>query len=389
VEPQRRSRRVVIHVGAPKTGTTFLQQTLWNHRSSLLEQGVTCPGSRERDMFHAAVEVREAFGFWGLDPETLTGTWQRMCRDARAFDGTTVMTHELLGGATTEQVERALAELADEHVEIVLTTRDLARQVTSEWQERLKNGGTRSFKTFRRRIAREIRDGDFTSSFWRAQDPVGVLDRWAVHLPANRVHVVVCPPSGGAAQELWHRFGEACGFDATAVDPSAGGARSNKRLGVVEASILRKVNKELDGRIPQPQYSAIVKHQFAQRTLTRLDSPGPRCPAALVAQLRSVAEQRNEVLRARGYTIHGDLDELVPAEADGPAADPDAVDARREVDACVAVIAEMLVDRAERSQRRPAAVAAIVEQAREAPARGLLRRAVRLRRDGGPRRTPH
>ena len=87
----RAPHRVVVHVGAPKSGTTFLQRTLWSQRAPLREAGVTCPGTNQREMFHAAIEVRERFEFWGRDPKALRGTWARLCQEARDFDGTTVM----------------------------------------------------------------------------------------------------------------------------------------------------------------------------------------------------------------------------------------------------------------------------------------------------------
>jgi hypothetical protein len=65
--------RVMLHIGAPKSGTTFLQRALWSQRRPLREAGVTCPGTSGRDMFLAAIEVREAYEHWGQDPEALAG----------------------------------------------------------------------------------------------------------------------------------------------------------------------------------------------------------------------------------------------------------------------------------------------------------------------------
>jgi hypothetical protein len=346
-----KARRVILHVGAPKTGTTFLQRALWKQRAALLEQRVTCPGTRERDMFHAAVEVRESFGFWGLDPEALTGTWQRLSQEARSFRGTTIMSHELLGAATRPQIARALADLEGEEIHLVLTVRDLARQVTSEWQERVKNGGMQSFKQFARGISRQIEHKDFSAGFWRAQDPVHVLNRWGEHVPPERVHVVVCPPRGGAPEELWYRFGDACGFDARALELPEMLTR-NKGLGAPQASVLRRVNKALDGRIPQPQYGGVVKHQFSQQLLARFEDPGPQCPPELVAQLSELTQRRNDVLRARGYRIHGDLDELLPLPTGATPTDVRPLGPRQERDAAVAIIAELLVQRAEEQASR-------------------------------------
>ena len=145
--------RVCLHVGTPKSGTTFLQRALWKNHDELRAVGVTAPGDRPQDMFHAAIEVRDVFDKWGYDRAALTGTWARMCADARRFPGTSVMSHELLSAASPEEVASAYERLGDDlETHVVLTVRDLSLQVTSEWQERIKNGSTSPFRRFSRRI---------------------------------------------------------------------------------------------------------------------------------------------------------------------------------------------------------------------------------------------
>ena len=43
------AERVYLHVGLPKTATTYLQTILWANRDALEEQGVRLPGSSRRD----------------------------------------------------------------------------------------------------------------------------------------------------------------------------------------------------------------------------------------------------------------------------------------------------------------------------------------------------
>jgi hypothetical protein len=353
-------RRVVVHVGAPKSGTTFLQRTLWALRGPLREAGFTCPGSSQQEMFHAAIEVRERFEFWGRDPESLRGTWARLCREAHAFEGTTIMSHELLAAATAEQAARALKELDGLEVHLVYTARDLARQVMSEWQERVKNGSTSSFADFEQVITAHLRDGDSSASFWRNQNLVEVLDRWAGGVPPAQVHVVTAPGPGADPSELWHRFGDAVGFDARRLDPPATERSSNESLGVVQIAALRRVNEALDGRIPQPGYGRVVKRQFAQRLLVRQTSARPVCPPELVTELQRFAETVNGEVRSRGYSVHGDLADLVPALPQGEPAGPDEVSAQDQVEALAAAVADLLVDRAEGAPR----------PRQDAPARG-------------------
>jgi hypothetical protein len=336
---------VVLHVGTPKSGTTFLQRALWRHRDELRDLGVTCAGQRHFDMFHAAIEVRGAYEFWGRDPKHVEGTWSRLCKEARAFSGTTIMSHELLGAATKEQIDGALAELEGVQVHLVLTARDLARQLASEWQERVKNGSPATFATFSTNVAARRQSG-----FWRNQHLVGVIDRWSRTLPADHVHVVVGPPPDAAPDVLWRRFGDAAGFDASAFDPTTVEPVANRTLGAVQVAVLRRVNEELGGRIPHPAYGRVVKRLFAQTVLAGQSSTPAQCPPDLVDQLAVIARRQNRRLAERGYQVHGDLAELVPQKpAIGSWTDPDQVDPAAEAAAAAAAIVELLVDRVDQA----------------------------------------
>jgi hypothetical protein len=345
--PGTASRRVVLHVGEPKSGTTFLQRTLWRQRDELLDAGFVCPGQRGRDMFLAAIEVRERFESWGFTREELEGTWARLCAEARAFGGTTVMSHELLAAATPPQVERALAELQGLDLHVVLTVRDPARQLVSEWQERVKNGGTQTFGRFQRGVVRQLRSGTFRGAFWRYHDVLGVLDRWGGGLPPQNVHVVVAPPRGADPLVLWRRFGDAVGFDGDAIAPETVESGANQTLGVAQIAVLRRVNEALDGRIPQPFYAEFVKRQFSQGLLAEQRSNRPVCPPELVDELGTLAESWCREIGRRGYSVHGRLDELVPRRTGAEGAAAIDVDPEQESAAAAAAIAALLLAQVE------------------------------------------
>ena len=50
--------RVLVHIGEPKTGTTFLQQVMWSNRAELAAQGVVLPGHHPQDHFRASQDLR-------------------------------------------------------------------------------------------------------------------------------------------------------------------------------------------------------------------------------------------------------------------------------------------------------------------------------------------
>lgn len=337
-------RRVVLHVGVPKSGTTFLQRGLWLNREPLQRAGFRCPGSNQQEMFHAAVEVRGSHRAWGFRPEELEGTWRRLCAEARVHEGTTVMSHEILAAATREQAAAALTALEDVDLHLVVTARDLARQLVSEWQERVKNGSTSTFEEFRTTVEKRIPERDFTGHFWRSQDIPGILDRWGGHLPAEKVHVVVAPRAGADPEELWRQFGAAAGFSVEGLPPTPAGGTANPSLGVTQIAILRQVNEALADRIVQPAYARVVKRYFGQSVLPRHPSPRPSCPPDLVTPLRDLSAEWIREIERRGYAVHGDLADLLPQEPDEAAASPDDVDPRDQADISAAVIADLLVE---------------------------------------------
>lgn len=315
-EPAR--QRVVLHVGLPKTGTTYLQALLAGNRDRLRQAGVLYPFIRPGAMFHGAVEVRGSHAKFGLAASDVAGTWRALCDRARSFPGTTVISHEVLAGATPAQVATALEPLEGLEVEVVVTARDLGRQVTAHWQEEVKLGDTRSFADFEREQFRadtgpdEGPDaGGVRPHFWHAQDFADALARWSSAVPVERVHLVICPAPGAPPAELWRRFAEAAGIDPGLVDPTSVPV-ANPSLGAAEILLLRAVNTELDGRLPAAAYHQLVKRGYAEAVLAGRSSAPPRAPKWLGGVLEPVTRTWLAEVRAAGYPVHGDLVDLAP-----------------------------------------------------------------------------
>lgn len=302
------AKRIYLHVGSPKTGTTFLQNVLWSQREKAAEQGVLLPLDRFHDHFLASLDVR------GLadrpeHPTRAAGIWDEVVRQTAAWRGNVLVSHELLASATAEQAERAIAAFGpDAEVHVVLTARDLVRQIPAEWQEHLKHRYTRTLDRFVDELREDIRGETW---FWRVQDFGGVLDRWGRTLPPAQVHVVTVPPADADPGLLWKRFATLLGLDPDAFDTRV--SRTNTSLGLEQAELLRRVNLELGDRLPLPgPYPAVVKNLLAHKVLAA--RPGTRI--LIDAKTRELAVRRSreicDRLSTMGIDVVGDLDELVP-----------------------------------------------------------------------------
>lgn len=302
------AKRVFLHVGSPKTGTTFLQNVLWSQRKLAAQQGVLLPLERFADHYLASLDVR------GLSdrkehPARAVGIWDRLVKEAEAWPGTTLVSHELFAAATADQAARAVASFgADTEVHVVLTARDLVRQIPAEWQEHVKHRSTKTLPAF----VEELReDTEGTSWFWRVQDFGGVAARWGATVPPSRVHVVTVPPSGADPGTLWNRFATLLGLDPASFDTRQ--SRANTSLGVEQAELLRRVNAELGDRVRLPgPYPVVVKNVLAHRVLAARKGT----QLALDRDATEFAVRRSaeivEHLRRMEVDVVGDLDDLVP-----------------------------------------------------------------------------
>ena len=139
------TRRVLLHVGAPKTGTSFVQDILFTNREALRERGILYAADRHDAHFLAALDLME-LPWGGLEREA-AGAWDRLADEVREWPGTAIISHEILGRASRVQVARALESLGhpDTEIHVVFSARDLVRQIPAEWQENVKHRRTKTY----------------------------------------------------------------------------------------------------------------------------------------------------------------------------------------------------------------------------------------------------
>jgi len=335
-----RQPSVYVHVGAPKTGTTFLQEVLWKNRKALADSGVCYPLRRPGEHFAATMDLRQMSWAGERKPEW-EGAWERLAARVRAWDGpTAVISNELLGGASVEQVTTAVESLAPAQVHVVFTARDLARQLPSDWQEQVKHRREMTLEEFVTDCVEEGSHGRFGEAFWRLHDVLAVLGRWGAQLPAAHIHVVTVPQPGAPAGLLWERFAGVLGLDPAGFDTQV--ARSNTSLGVVECELLRRVNRGLRGRLAPQHYDPVIRVNLAGSVLAGLGGSRPLLPPRRYAWAVQHSARVVAGIRAAGYSVAGDLDELMPLPAN--AQEPVHVSDEDLLHSAVAAVAGLLVE---------------------------------------------
>ncbi|MDZ5621224.1 hypothetical protein [Nocardioides bizhenqiangii] len=330
--------QVYFHVGAPKTGTTFLQGVMRHNREALREQGVLYPGTTARDHLHASQVVREVTKH-PLRPER-SESWDRLVDELAAWPGVGIISHEFFGMATEEQARAALERLAPAEVHVVLTARDYVRQFAADWQESLKMGLDLTLDAFLRRADRNRLPRPWG---WNAHDVVGTLERWSATLPPERVHLVTVPQPGAPRDLLLRRFCSVVQIDPDALD--LGAAFSNQSLGVVQAELLRRLKPHLSTPLDDaPERHRWLRGYFAHEVLLAQSGDRftlrPEQAAVLAERARSAIES----IRSAGYDVVGDLEELAPAPLDPDLRHPSDVSDGEVLESALVAIERMLTD---------------------------------------------
>lgn len=343
-------RVVHIHVGAPKTGTTLLQDVLFGNREVLREHGVLVPGRHRQSHFHATVDLLDMS--WGGVLDTARGTFDELVAEIQEWPGSVVVSNENLSLADPERIARIRAALPDHDLRVVYSARDLVRQIPAAWQEKVKHSYTGDYATFVQNLRANHGEED-SRRFWYRQTWPDVLQRWSEGLGGPATLVTV-PASGQDATMLLDRFCTALRIDAAWLPER--GARSNPGLGPLETTLLRVIQTELEERdVKGSVRRTALRGALLGRWWASRPSSGR---VALPVDLRdwAVDLSRDWVgrLEESGVPVVGDLADLVPTEASvASAIDPDKVPADELLVLAVRTVADALEEQADLlSQRR-------------------------------------
>lgn len=314
--------RVLLHVGTMKSGTSYLQSLLWKNRDLLAERGLLLPGGRRRGAhFHAAAVVTGAEDVLARLGPRDRDAWERLLRQTAATDGDVVISNESFANADAAQADRALRRLEEVagEVHVLLTARDLARQLPSAWQQAVKRGHPASLDEFWAAAAAEDSP---TDPFRLRYDASTILERWSVGLPPSRVHLLVLPgPGSGAPRDwLWLETLRLLGIDPAGLDHEP--ERVNDSLGLVEVEVLRRVQASLPADRRDLDTFRWTRG-FAQDVLTGA-GPGERFAPTAAMQEWAAHRSREMVdrLRAAPWHVVGDLDDLLSPLAPPPGRHP-------------------------------------------------------------------
>lgn len=309
---------IYLHIGAMKTGTTYVQSLLMENREQLAAAGFLVPGEHWVDQLHAVRDVLGGgLGYPEVGPKS-KGAWPVLAREMLEADAASIVSMEFLSFADPRRARRVVASLAPSDVHVVLTVRDLTATIPALWQTNVRTGSRDTWHSFMEDVRRASGSarwwGRFSPStplrtFLRTQDVAYMLRTWRRTLPANRIHVVTVPRASAPSSLLWDRFAAVLGLPPeVTVEPPA---QANESIGYASTELLRRVNAEL-GRLPARDYNQTMLDFLALRILAaRREIETRACIDRATCEFGLGWNDRTRrAISESGVDVIGDLDDL-------------------------------------------------------------------------------
>jgi hypothetical protein len=341
------AERVVLHVGAMKSGTSYIQSQLFTNQAMLHEQGVLVPG---RTWSSQVAAVVDAIGRPRPGQTDVGGAWQAMVDQMAAWPGTAIISMEFLGVQGPARVRKIVSSFGDTPLTVVLTVRDLNRSIAAMWQETVQNGRSWPFAEYYSGVeegrpgqGRPRDDSNLAGrKFWRQQNTVRLTRNWMRAEGVDDFALVTVPHPGAPSSELMSRFAKVAGLDASGLQPSS---RANPSLDAAATEVLRRTNALLAERgLEWPHGAVMRKQRLAKAILAHRRRPDLLIGLPVADWVSERAEAMVRSWKRLGVEPVGDWADLDPVPMSG--VDPDDVadaDLREAADRAVEDLGEMFV----------------------------------------------
>ena len=301
-------RPAYIHVGCRKSGTSALQAAIRGSVDEMSEQGLGLPLAERVDHYNGILTPLTSFGADEEVPPRVHKAMDRLVSTMSATPGSRLLlTMEDLAELSARQATVLVDALKDEfEVHVIITARDWARQIPSEWQQDVKQRSVLPYVDFVEAVRKRTPDSD---NYYARQDVPEIAARWGAQLPPERVHVVAVP-QGHDGNRLFELFGGLLGLDPSSLH-SAGGR--NPSLGYEQAETLRRINVALGDRLTnfRRDYRFAVRTFIYHGALRGKKGMSLRLPPDMVAWCHEVTAAQAKQLVERGYDIVGSVDDLI------------------------------------------------------------------------------
>ena len=300
------SNATILHIGAPKCGSTALQSAFYLNRERLRGVGVEFIGSHAHWTSAAKAVTGVADRISGKVPPI--SEWDALLAwTARAHQEgrTALISSEWFASADAAHIERIVRDLGRDSLQVVLAIRPLTSTLPSAWQQGLKLGGTLGLAAWLETILTKP-ERPRTQRVWLKHGYDEIASRWAEAIGKDRVTILIVDEQ--RPESIFQDFSRIAKLPEGVL--STAPKRTNPSLSAFEADVLAELNQMFftRGGTLKEYRSGVLRtfdgyvNSIRQGGIEKSRIPAQLLPAVLA---RNAEIARN--IESLGCTVIGDL----------------------------------------------------------------------------------
>lgn len=304
-------RKLIIHPGFHKTGTTALQQALSEVRDELSAEGFNYPHTAGNAHHRAAWSIIEKTWGWKKRGGRATTPieWKKLDKKLNSSKDTAIISSEFFSEASPEQLDILATNIKSFDTQIIFTWRPLPFMLTSSYQQYLKYGLKISYIEWLESIFQSSGKAKFTPSFWKRNLHGDVVAKWAEKFGPENVSIIAVDESD--PNFLYSSFAKLAGIP-TGIIREPLHKEMNRSLTFNEAALLLEINRSYPKDRDWDSYEVFIRKGNI-KALTGSDVYETSdekifTPEWAIAKASEINSKSVEQIKSLGIKIIGDID---------------------------------------------------------------------------------
>ena len=311
------AKKIIVHAGFHKTGTTAIQSSFFAATKELGEAGITYPQVGGKAHHKAIYSLMGKT--WGWEDRggvlATDKKWRDFIKQVKRAKSTALISSEFLCELTEEQIARFKKDLGCSDVTIYFTLRPLLKIIPSAYQQHLKIGIKSNYEKWLHSILDEPGVSTITPSFWIRHMHGDVLAKWVEHFGRENVIVIVVDEK--KPEFMYQEFNNLLSLKLGLLKPQLD-QDSNRSLTLDEITLLNTINKKFSKKRSWHDYETFIRNGSI-KYLTNKVVPDPEAARLLTPQwavdiAKNVSKRNVEQIKLLGIKIIGDLDSFESAQ---------------------------------------------------------------------------
>ena len=306
-------KRLIIHPGFHKSGTTALQGAFALNRQLLSEKGILYPSIGTKAHHRVAWALTQKPWGWSKRGGEVTPsrTWDQMAdRIKKAKEEVVVLSSEFFSELDGERIRKIRSEIKGRDIEILFTLRPLAKLLPSSYQQYLKYGITTPYDEWLHAILDNPGASKISPTFWKRHSHGKVVARWVDIFGKGNVKLLIV--NEAEPSFLFDELNKLLNLPMGTISPAASG--SNRSLTMEEISLLLELNRQFPKDRIWDEYEIFVRDGYI-RELTDYGPPASDkarllTPEWAIDKANELGRQNKEELLNSGIQIIGDIESL-------------------------------------------------------------------------------